>query len=105
MLFASLGAARCCYWQWRPIPTVIWTVEDPLGVRRCTRVFWLGWAVLLVGTFLINHFELFGLRQVYRAAARPSAAAAGFRTPFLYRLRAAPDLSRLPARLLGDAAR
>src|SRR5262249_52897666 len=70
-------------WQWRSIAQpVIWRVASPLGVQVFDAVFWLGWAVLLVSSFLINHFELFGLRQ---ALARADASPAQFRTPFLYR--------------------
>jgi protein-S-isoprenylcysteine O-methyltransferase Ste14 len=84
VLFASL-ALLLLYWQWRPIATPIWTVEDTSGVAIVNGLFWLGWALVLVSTFLINHFELFGLTQVLaRALGRP-AAAPQFRTPFFYR--------------------
>lgn len=70
-------------WQWRPIAQpVIWTVDSPLGVQSLRGVFWLGWTVLLVSTFLLNHFELFRLRQAFAGAEAPAAQ---FRTPFLYR--------------------
>ena len=50
-------------WQWRPIADpVIWTVENRTAVLALHAVFWLGWAVLLTSTFLINHFEQFGYR-------------------------------------------
>ena len=82
VLAASLVLALLL-WQWRPMPQpVIWTVQSPLAVELLSGVFWLGWAVLLVATFLINHFELFGLSQAF---ARMDAPAARFRTPFLYR--------------------
>ena len=81
VLFATLALALIL-WQWRPIPQpVIWRVEDPLAVTAVWTVFWLGWAVLLLATFLINHFELFGLQQVIAASTREPQ----FRTPFLYR--------------------
>jgi protein-S-isoprenylcysteine O-methyltransferase Ste14 len=73
------------YWQWRPIPDVVWSVAHPAGVAVLQAIFWIGWAVALVSTFLINHFELFGLRQVYlglRGAELPPPA---FRTPWLYK--------------------
>ncbi|HET7363221.1 MAG TPA: isoprenylcysteine carboxylmethyltransferase family protein [Burkholderiales bacterium] len=82
VLAASLVLALLL-WQWRPIAQpVLWTVHSPLAVELLAGVFWLGWAVLLVATFLINHFELFGLRQAF---AGTDATAARFRTPFLYR--------------------
>lgn len=84
VLAASL-ALLLLYWQWRPITGVVWHVTDPAGVRLLEAVFWLGWALLLVSTFLINHFELFGLRQVFaRLGARPLPPPA-FRTPLFYR--------------------
>lgn len=63
VLLASL-ILLLLYWQWRPLPEAIWTIENPLAVTMITAVFWLGWAILLISTFLINHFELFGLAQV-----------------------------------------
>lgn len=85
VLAASLALALLL-WQWRPITQpVVWTVTDPVAVTVLRTVFWLGWGVLLLATFLINHFELFGLRQVYaRLTGRPIPAAV-FRTPLLYR--------------------
>ena len=73
VVFASL-ALLLLYWQWRPIVTPIWTVTDPIGVAVLRVVFWVGWAQVFIGTFLINHFELFGLSQVFARA--PSSAAA-----------------------------
>ena len=64
VLFASL-ALLLLYWQWRPIPDIVWAVQNPLAVHALTAIFWLGWAMLLVSTFLISHFELFGLSQVF----------------------------------------
>ena len=64
VLLASL-VLLLLYWQWRPIPEPVWTVRNPLGVNALTAIFWLGWAMVLISTFLISHFELFGLRQVF----------------------------------------
>jgi protein-S-isoprenylcysteine O-methyltransferase Ste14 len=73
-------------WQWRPIAEpVIWSVQNPIGKVVINLVFWLGWTVLLVSTFLINHFELFGLRQVFANALGRPIPAQEFRTPGLYR--------------------
>jgi len=84
VLFASL-ALLLLYWQWRPIATPIWTVEDATGVATLNALFWFGWALVLASTFLINHFELFGLSQVLaRALGRP-ATEPQFRTPLFYR--------------------
>jgi methanethiol S-methyltransferase len=86
VLFAT-AALALLLWQWRPLPEPIWAVEQPVAVMAITAVFWLGWAILLLSTFLINHFELFGLSQVFRRLQqRREAEAPVFRTPFLYRL-------------------
>ena len=85
VLAASLALALLL-WQWRPIPEpVIWSVESAAGTLVLQGVFWLGWTVLLVSTFLINHFELFGLRQVFARLAGHELPEAEFRTPFFYR--------------------
>jgi protein-S-isoprenylcysteine O-methyltransferase Ste14 len=83
VLAASLALALLL-WQWRPIPTPIWNVTGS-GVLLLQAVFWLGWVVLLVSTFLISHFELFGLRQVWAKLRGQTLPAPQFRTPFLYK--------------------
>jgi protein-S-isoprenylcysteine O-methyltransferase Ste14 len=84
-VLAATLALALLMWQWRPIAQpVIWTIENSTAVLAIQAVFWLGWAVLLVSTFLINHFELFGLRQVYaRLTGRP-VPEPEFRTPLFY---------------------
>jgi protein-S-isoprenylcysteine O-methyltransferase Ste14 len=84
VLFASLLLALLC-WQWRPITATVWSVSSPVGVIVLQAVFWLGWGVLLLSTFLINHFELFGLRQVWARLRGIEIPAPVFRTPLLYR--------------------
>ena len=85
-VLAATMALALLLWQWRPIADpVIWTVENRAAVLALHAVFWLGWAVLLTSTFLINHFELFGLRQVFARLTGRTVPAAEFRTPFLYR--------------------
>jgi len=73
------------YWQWQPIPATIWSVTDPAGVAVLNVVFWSGWALALTSTFLINHFELFGLHQVWARVRGHVLPAPKFRTPSLYR--------------------
>ncbi len=74
------------FWQWRPIvEPVLWHVESAFGIRLLQSIYWLGWAALFVSTFLINHFELFGLHQVYLHATGRASSAPEFRTPFFYR--------------------
>jgi protein-S-isoprenylcysteine O-methyltransferase Ste14 len=85
VLAASLTLALLC-WQWRPISEpMIWRVESAAGAQLLWAVFWLGWAMLLMSTFLINHFELFGLRQVFAHMAGRQLPEPEFRTPLLYR--------------------
>jgi methanethiol S-methyltransferase len=85
VLAASLALALLL-WQWRPItnPT-IWRIEGRLGTLLALGSFWLGWAMLLLSTFLINHFELFGLRQVFARLRGRDLPRPAFVTPFLYR--------------------
>ena len=85
VLAASLALALLL-WQWRPIAQpVIWKIENPAAIQSLWAVFWLGWVVLLLATFLINHFELFGLRQVLARLVGHAIPEAEFRTPLLYR--------------------
>ncbi len=85
-VLAATLALALLLWQWRPIADpVIWTVENRTAVLALHAVFWLGWAVLLTSTFLINHFELFGLRQVFARLLGRTAPEAEFRTPGFYR--------------------
>ena len=73
-------------WQWRPISEpVVWRVQSAVGTELVWAVFWLGWVVLLISTFLLNHFELFGLRQVFAHATGRDLPAPEFRTPLFYR--------------------
>ena len=74
------------YWQWRPLLDVIWSVRNPTGVAVLTGLFWLGWAIVLLSTFLINHFDLFGLQQVYFHSRGRQAESPSFRTPLFYRV-------------------
>lgn len=53
------------FWQWQPITGAVWTVESEAGVTALHAIFWLGWAIVFLGSFGISHFDLFGLRQVW----------------------------------------
>ena len=64
VLLTGLVLALLC-WQWRPIAGVVWNVEGAVGKGLLQALFWLGWVILFAATFMINHFDLFGLRQVY----------------------------------------
>lgn len=84
VLFAS-AALTLLFWQWRALPEPVWTVHDPLAAALLTAIFWTGWAMVLVSTFLINHFELFGLRQVFARLLGHALPPPVFRAPMLYR--------------------
>ena len=84
VLFASL-ALIFLFWQWRSIADiVVWDVTNPVGAAALWALFFIGWGIVLLSTFMINHFDLFGLRQVdlYRRGEEYSDV--GFRTPFFY---------------------
>jgi protein-S-isoprenylcysteine O-methyltransferase Ste14 len=85
VLLASLALALLL-WQWRPLPTVVWQISEPHLGLALTVVGLFGWLIVLSSTFLINHFELFGLHQVANNLAGRSMPAPRFRTPLLYRL-------------------
>ena len=85
-VLAASAALALLLWQWRPIAEpVLWSVSNPIGRFTLQSVFWLGWGVLLISTFLLNHFELFGLRQVWANLRRQTLPAPVFHTPLFYR--------------------
>jgi protein-S-isoprenylcysteine O-methyltransferase Ste14 len=72
-------------WQWRPIPQTVWELHGAAATVLSV-TFWLGWAILLTSTFLINHFELFGLKQVWTYLRQNEHTETKFRTPSLYKV-------------------
>lgn len=74
------------FWQWRPVTDVVWDVEAATGRYLLWACFWTGWVLVLTSTFLINHFDLFGLRQVYIYRKGDAYSPIGFRTPLLYKI-------------------
>ena len=73
------------FWQWRPIVTTIWHVEGAPAILL-TAVYWMGWLTALASSYMIDHFELFGLRQVFAAGRGAAARVQPFNTPLLYRV-------------------
>jgi len=73
------------YWQWRPIPDLVWSVNNAAGAALLIALFWIGWIVVLISTFLISHFELFGLQQVCANWRGVEHQPPGFKTPLFYR--------------------
>ena len=72
-----------CFWQ--PMTGTIWYVENSVGSLLLSALFWLGWVLVLLSTFMINHFDLFGLRQVYLRLKGEEYTSIGFKAPWLYR--------------------
>lgn len=85
VLCASL-ALIVLFWQWRPLGGVVWSIDNPAARAVLQMLFAAGWTLVLVVTFLINHFDLFGLRQVWFALIGKSSPAMTFKTPGPYRL-------------------
>lgn len=85
VLLASLTLILL-FWQWQPMPAVVWNIENPVLAGAATAGGFLGWLIVLYSTFLISHFELFGLTQVVAHFAGRIAEPVKFRTPGLYRL-------------------
>ncbi|HEY0648471.1 methanethiol S-methyltransferase [Phenylobacterium sp.] len=84
VLLASL-ALILLFWQWRPLTQVVWSVDGPAALALWA-VFGLGWVTVLTSTFLINHFDLFGLKQVWDYRRRHEPPPPDFRTPLFYRV-------------------
>jgi len=85
VLLASL-ALILLIWQWRPIPVVVWEITNAHVAMSMTALSLMGWCLVLFSTFLINHFELFGLHQVVTNLAGRVMPAPRFKTPVLYKI-------------------
>jgi protein-S-isoprenylcysteine O-methyltransferase Ste14 len=84
VLFSSV-ALILLFWKWQPMGEVIWTVDNGTGRIALEGLFAFGWLTVLVSTFLIHHFDLFGLRQVWLYLRGHTYTPLGFRTPGPYR--------------------
>lgn len=84
-VLASSVALLVLFWQWRPIGGLIWQVDDPTGRVVLHAVYAVGWLTVLASTLLINHFDLFGLRQVWLYLRDEPYTSLAFGTPGLYR--------------------
>jgi protein-S-isoprenylcysteine O-methyltransferase Ste14 len=84
VLLASL-VLLLLFWQWRPMTSVIWDVTDPLVRTTILGLSMVGWLIVLTSTFLINHFELFGLHQVANNLTGHPMPVPRFRTPLYYK--------------------
>jgi protein-S-isoprenylcysteine O-methyltransferase Ste14 len=73
------------FWQWRPIPAIVWHLDHPVTRSVVLALFWAGWILVLMCTFLIDHFDLTGLRQVYLHAFGRPYTPVSFKAPGPYR--------------------
>jgi methanethiol S-methyltransferase len=85
VLFASV-TLDLLFWQWQAIPAVIWRIEQPEIAIAISGVSLGGWLIVLTSTFLISHFELFGVQQAMTTGSGKELPAPRFRTPLLYNL-------------------
>ena len=84
VLLASL-ALVLLFWQWRPIPAVVWEITNPAIATALLGLSLIGWLIVLTSTFLINHFELFGVHQVTSNLTGHPMPEPRFRTPLYYK--------------------
>jgi protein-S-isoprenylcysteine O-methyltransferase Ste14 len=84
-VLAATAVLALVMWQWRPVTSVVWDVQSSAGQMTLRALFWIGWAILLISTFLVDHFELFGLKQVYYNLKGRTPAPPSFKTPGFYK--------------------
>lgn len=89
VLFSSL-ALMLLFWQWRPMPAVVWQIAEPQVAAAVTGLSLFGWLIVFTSTFLINHFELFGLQQAWFSMRGREADKPELRQPMFYRWIAHP---------------
>ena len=85
VLIASL-ALQLLFWQWRAMGPVIWDVENQAARIVLLALFWMGWGGVLFSTYLVDHFSLFGLRQVYTYLKGKVDPGTPFKSPVLYKV-------------------
>jgi protein-S-isoprenylcysteine O-methyltransferase Ste14 len=74
------------FWQWRPMGPVVWEVRNATGRTLLQALFWIGWGGVLVSTYLVDHFALFGLKQVYNYLNGRDEVPTPFKSPALYKM-------------------
>jgi protein-S-isoprenylcysteine O-methyltransferase Ste14 len=84
-VLASSLALALLFWLWRPMPAVVWHIDNTLLANALLALSLVGWAIVLVSTFLIDHFELFGLHQVASNLTGKAMPEPKFRTPLFYK--------------------
>jgi protein-S-isoprenylcysteine O-methyltransferase Ste14 len=73
------------FWQWRPIGGFVWNISGGWLHLGLEALFWVGWGMVILSTFLIDHFDLFGLRQVYLYLRGATYTPVGFKEPVVYK--------------------
>jgi protein-S-isoprenylcysteine O-methyltransferase Ste14 len=84
-VLATTAVLILLFYYWTPMPATVWSVEAPIWAGLLTVLFFAGFGLVLISTFLIDHFELFGLSQVWRAFNGQEAPTPTFRTPMFYK--------------------
>ncbi|GLS44932.1 methanethiol S-methyltransferase [Methylobacterium brachythecii] len=84
VLLAS-AALLLLFWQWQPLTASVWSIEKPLMAGAIKAAFWLGWLIVVTSTFMISHFDLFGLKQTFARRTVNASGEAVFKAPMLYR--------------------
>lgn len=84
-VLASTAILAAIIYFWQPLGGVIWQVEDPVAISALYTLFAIGWGILFLASFQINHFDLFGLRQVWLYFRGKPYTHLEFVTPWLYR--------------------
>jgi protein-S-isoprenylcysteine O-methyltransferase Ste14 len=85
-VWAATLALALILWQWRPMTSVVWDLSGTAAALPLQILSWIGWGILLLSTFLLNHFELFGLAQVWTSFKKCELHPVAFKTPSLYRV-------------------
>jgi protein-S-isoprenylcysteine O-methyltransferase Ste14 len=74
------------YWQWRPMPQTVWHIESGFFSFLLQALFWIGWLIVLLSTFVINHFDLFGLRQIWLHFKKADYTPLRFKVSLFYKV-------------------
>ncbi|NJD23153.1 MAG: isoprenylcysteine carboxylmethyltransferase family protein [Melioribacter sp.] len=82
----SSVALLLIYWQWQPMTSIVWKVENQTATIILTGIYFFGWLVVLLSTFMINHFDLFGLKQVFDNLRNKQFQYQKFKTNFFYKI-------------------
>ncbi|MHC4973968.1 MAG: methanethiol S-methyltransferase [Planctomycetota bacterium] len=87
---STYGLATCVafillFWLWRPMPGVVWSVESPIAATALDVAHWAGWGIVVLSTFMVGHFDLFGLRQVWLRWRRTPYGELQFRAVGFYK--------------------